>query len=211
MEHQQLKKLSYNTQKSILIIPEYGRNIQIMIDYIKNEIKERDVRTQAANTVIDLMAQANPQLKTQAEYMQKLWGHFYHMADYEIDIDSPFPAPQRPIPEKIKRSPISYPKRQHKYHFYGENIEMIIKKSLEIEDEELKDKLVKSIAVFMKISYKTWNDDKVSDHLILEHLKELSEGKIILNSIPDIPRYMEKSMTKEIPKKKKIKKKSSLR
>jgi hypothetical protein len=116
--------MEYNTQRKHLIVPEYGRNIQMLVEYLVNGIANREERTKAAYTIINIMAQQNPQMRNQPEYMQKLWDHIYIISDFKLDVDSPYPPPEPIDKSLISSKKPSYPRRSFKYHFYGENIEL---------------------------------------------------------------------------------------
>jgi hypothetical protein len=178
--------MEYNTKRPPLKVPEYGRNVQIMLEYIATEIEDKAERTKAVATLVNLIATQNPQMKNQNEYLQKIWNHMHIIADFKLDVDSPFPPPEKPD-ENIELNPkLPYPKGSMKYHFYGRNVELLIEQTIQLPDGPEKDEMVKIIAVFMKISYKTWNEDKVSNDTIIRHLEELSDGKLTIDKLPEI-------------------------
>jgi hypothetical protein len=178
--------MEYNTQRKHLIVPEYGRNVQMLVEYLINGIHDREERTRAAYTIVNLMAQQNPQMKNQPEYMQKLWDHIHIIADYKLDVDSPYPQPEPLDKNAVASNKPSYPKRSFKYHFYGENIELMIKQAINMEEGEQKTRYVQILASYMKYCYKNWNDEKVSDDIIIKHLNELSKGLITVDRVEDI-------------------------
>jgi hypothetical protein len=197
--------ITYKTELNQLIIPEYGRNIQLLVEYIVNNMPDKDERSRAAATLVNLMAQQNPQLKNQPEYLQRLWDQLYFISDYKLDVDSPFPKPDAKTRKYRSPKKIDYPVKALKYHFYGENVLLMIKKALDMEESESKEKYIATIAGYMKLSYKTWNDDKVSDEIIIRHLAELSGGKIVIDRISDSfsnGKPMEKPFQKDFRKSK---------
>jgi hypothetical protein len=169
--------MEYNTQRKKLVISEYGRNLQQMIDHILT-VPDRDKRTQYAYAIVDIMAQMHNQKESQ-EFRVKLWDHLYIMADFKLDVDSPF---KMPDPESLAKKPdmISYPKGGIRFHHYGRNIQLIIEKVIDIEDGPEKEAVVKLIANHLKKSYLNWNRESVDDDLITKHLDELSNGKLEL-------------------------------
>jgi hypothetical protein len=171
--------MEYNTTRKPMIIPEYGRNIQEMIQYAC-AIEERDHRTKAAKFIINVMAQMHPQVKDSVDYKHKLWDHLYIISDFKMDVDSPYPPPP-PLTNSTKPEHISYHDKEIQFKHYGKNIAMIIEKATAYPDGEEKDALVKAIAIHLKKSYLNWNRDSVSDDLIEEHLKVLSKGQLKLN------------------------------
>lgn len=173
-----VNNLDYNTSKKPLIIPEYGRHMQSLIDHI-GEIENREERNKAARYVISVMGSMNPHLRDVPDFQHKLWDQLFMMSKFELDVDCPFPiATKETIFSKPER--LAYPQNHPKYRFYGNNITYMINKAIEWEDGELKDALIMVIANHMKKSYLSWNKETVKDEVIFEHLCELSNGKINL-------------------------------
>ncbi len=172
-------KFIYNTDKEPLIIPEYGRYIHEMVKYLKT-IENRDERNKNARAIIEMLGNKNPHLRDVPDFQHKLWDHLYIMANFDLDIDSPFPKPE---PEKFAERPekLAYPKKGYKFRYYGHIIKKMIDVAVTWEDGEMKDKLIEIIANHMKKNYLTWNRDSVEDDVIFEHLRILSDGKINLN------------------------------
>lgn len=170
--------MEYNTQRERLRIPEYGRNIQKIVDFMLTE-EDRSIRTQLAFVTIDVMKQVVPQVESIEDYEHKLWDHLHIIADYKLDVDSPYEMPKRaedlPPPRKT-----SYPENKFKFRYYGKHIENVIKKVLELPEGEDRDEYTLIIANQLKRSYLNWNRDSVSDDLILKHLNELSDGQLSL-------------------------------
>lgn len=182
-----------------MIIPEYGRNIQNIITYITNNIDSKEERNRAAQTAINLMSQQNPQMRNMPEFMQKIWDHLYILSAGKLDIDYPYPLPDLNILHKPRKNTLGYSNNNLKYHFYGKNIELMIEKAIDLKDEELKEKYITTIVNYMRMSYKIWNDDKVSDDIIIKHLTELSKGLLKLEKLPEAPR-IERNFTKDFRK-----------
>ncbi|MBX7095491.1 MAG: DUF4290 domain-containing protein [Flavobacteriales bacterium] len=173
--------LSYNTQRPKLIIPEYGRNVQHMVEYCMS-IADREERNKVANAIISVMGQLAPHLRDVEDYRHKLWTHLFVISDFKLDVDSPYP---KPSPEEFHEKPnrVEYPKKNIRFGHYGKTIEMMIQKAVEFEEGEEKKALILTIANLMKRSYLTWNRDTVTDEVIFEQLKSLSSGKIELKDI----------------------------
>ena len=171
--------MEYNTTRGPMIIAEYGRNIQKMIDYITT-IEDREKRSKAAHFLVNVMAQMHPQVKESGDFKHKLWDHLYIISDFKLDVDSPF---QPPPPQTLsaKPNPISYQDGDIKYRHYGKNITLMIEKATEYEEGPEKDALAKAIANHMKKSYLAWNRDSVTDELIEEQLSVLSNDKLKLH------------------------------
>ncbi len=170
--------LEYNAERPHLIIPEYGRHLQKLIDQA-TEIQDRDERNKMARYIIQVMGGLNPHLRDVPDFQHKLWDQIFIMSDFRLDVDSPFPIPSREVLQ-LKPDPINYPQNFPKYRFYGNNIMSMITVANNWEDGELKSALIKVIANHMKKSYLSWNKDTVKDDVIFEHLYELSDGKINL-------------------------------
>lgn len=166
----------YNTQRKRMALPEYGRNVQKMVDHIKT-IEDRDERNRAAKTIIQIMGNLNPQIRDIGDFKHKLWDHLALIADFNLDIDGPFPFPE---PSKFKEKPKQIPYRQGdiRYLHYGRIIELMIRAASEMEDGEEKEYLTNLIVNQMKKSYITWNRGQVSDEVIIGDMKLLSGGKL---------------------------------
>jgi len=168
----------YNTQRKRMALPEYGRNIQKMVDFIKT-IEDRDERTRAARSVIKIMGNLNPNLRDSGDIKHKLWDHLTIIADFELDIDSPYPPPEK---ETLLEKPneIGYKKGEVKYLHYGRVIEMMIEEASKMEKGERRDYLIILIANQMKKASATWNKSQVNDDVIISDLKFLSKGELIV-------------------------------
>lgn len=173
-------EFDYNSTRGHLILAEYGRNVQNMVDYICT-VPDKEERNRLAQVVIDMMGVLNPHLRDVSDFKHKLWDHLYIISDFKIDVDSPFPIPKR---EEIrhKPEPLAYPQHKIRFKHYGHIVEDMIQKAVSVTNEETKAKLTLGIANFMKMAYLTWNKDSVNDIQIIEDLKELSKGELILPS-----------------------------
>ncbi|MEZ5106489.1 MAG: DUF4290 domain-containing protein [Draconibacterium sp.] len=193
--------MDYNSQRKKLPLPEYGRNIQNMVDYLFT-IEDRQKRNRSAQTVIDVMGNLYPYLRDVAEFKHKLWDHLAIMSDFKLDIDYPYDPPTPDIlTEKPNRVP--YPDNKIRYKHYGYTMQLLIKKASDMEGEE-KEIMTELLANHMKKSYLAWNKDAVEDDKILQDLKEMSKGKLSVSN------NLQLTDTKTIlgkPKKKKNKKK----
>ena len=161
-----------------MVIPEYGRNIQEMIEYTCT-IEDREKRNKSAKFIINVMSQMHPQVRDSVDYKHKLWDHLHIISDFKLDVDAPYPPPS-PLTLSTKPEHLSYHDKEIAYRHYGKNIALIIEKAIEYEEGAEKDALVKIIAIHLKKSYLNWNRDSVNDELIEEHLRILSQGKLKL-------------------------------
>ncbi len=170
--------MEYNSAKEELILPEYGRNVQLLIQHAKT-IENRDMRQAFIQKVILLMHQMNPQNRSIDEYKDKLWGHVFHIADYDIDVTPD--VGDIPTRESARKKPdqIGYPHNDTRYRHYGYNVQKLTEKAIAMEDGSKKTGFVNAIASYMKLAYRTWNKDHyVSDEIIKGDLQKLSNGDL---------------------------------
>lgn len=162
----------YNSTRPKLILAEYGRNVQNMVDHICT-VSSKEERNRLAQVVIDMMGVLNPHLRDVSDFKHKLWDHLYIISDFKIDVDSPYPIPNR---EEIrhKPEPVPYPQHRIRFKHYGHIVESMIEKAMAVTHEETRQKMTLGIANFMKMAYLTWNKDSVNDLQIIQDLKELS-------------------------------------
>ena len=168
--------MEYNSQRPHLIISEYGRHIQRMIDHTC-EIADREERNKMARYIISVMGQLNPHLRDVSDFKHKLWDHLFMMSDFRLDVDSPYPIPSREsFQTKPDRTP--YPNAKIRFRHYGKIIEKVIEEAKKVEEGPVREALIGAIAYNLKKSYLTWNRDSVQDDQIFKDLKELSGGTL---------------------------------
>ncbi|MBL3656420.1 DUF4290 domain-containing protein [Fulvivirga sediminis] len=168
--------MEYNTSQPALILREYGRNVQKLVKYIKT-IEDKEERSQKAATLIELMRQVTPSVKETIETNQKLWDDLYIMANFDLDIDSPFPPPETSVINK-KPKRMDYVYHHVKYKHYGKNIELLINQAIDKEDPQEKEDAIIYIGKLMKSFYSSWNNEVIDDAIILENMKSISKGKL---------------------------------
>jgi hypothetical protein len=168
----------YNTQRPRLIIPEYGRHVQRMVEHCM-EIEDREKRTKTAHAIIQVIGRLNPQLRNSENMDRTLWDHLYIMSDFKLDVDGPFP---KPTAEELDTKPerVAYPKQDIKYGHYGKIVERMIEACAAKEDGPEKEAFTVLIANLMKKQFLAWNRDSVGDGVIIKDLAELSKGKLRL-------------------------------
>ncbi|MBQ0112098.1 MAG: DUF4290 domain-containing protein [Bacteroidales bacterium] len=170
--------MEYNTQRDKLVVPEYGRNVQKMVD-ICMTMEDREKRNAYAKSIIVAMSQVNPKGKDSPHYLQTLWDHLFIISDYKLDVDSPYEKPtreerdERPEPLKYKTSSITY-------RPYGAYLEKMIKRTIDLPEGEEKKQLIERTAHEMKKLYLQWNIDTCDDEVLKKHFEVLSEGKLTL-------------------------------
>ena len=173
-------ELEYNSSRNKLVISEYGRHIQKLVEHAVS-LENKQERQKMADGIIDIMGELNPKLRDVADFKHKLWDHLFIISNFELDVDSPY---EKPILEKLfeKPEPLNYPNAKIKYNHYGKVIELMVDEAMKMQDQDIKNKLVVAIANQMKKSYVNWNLDSVEDEIILNHLTKLSNGML---SVPE--------------------------
>ena len=169
--------MEYNTTRSKLLMPEYGRNVQKMIEYLVS-VDDREKRLRQAEVIIELMGTLNPHLKTIEDYKHKLWDHLFQMTDFNLDVDAPYPCP---TPEMVYKKPevLPYPQESIKHRHLGKNIQGLLERAMVETNEETKHGLTQAIGYYMKLAYANWHKEPVHDDMIKNELNELSGGKLV--------------------------------
>ena len=175
--------LEYNSDRSLMIIPEYGRHIQKLVDHCV-ALESEEERLKMATAIVDVMGNLQPHLRDVPDFKHKLWDQIFIMSKFELNVESPFGTPDQQELQ-AKPEPLAYPKQASRYRFYGHNIQTMIKVALSWEEGELRTALIYNIANHMKKCYLNWNKDTVEDAVIFKHLKELSNGGIDLTEEHD--------------------------
>ena len=163
---------------------EYGRHIQKMVEYVRS-IEDPSKRQRQAQAVIELMGFLNPHLRNVEDFRHKLWDHLFYISDFNLQVDSPYPIPQKET-YKSKPEPLSYPKRHPKYSHLGKNLEMIINKALDEQDPEKRDGFANAIAYYMKLAYSNWHKELVHDDAIRSELDNITGGSLEFSNTPYI-------------------------
>ena len=174
--------MEYNTTRNHLIMKEYGRHIQKMVDDLI-AIQDKEVRQRSANAMIELMGFLNPHLKNVEDFRHKLWDHLFLISDFKLDVESPYPIPTR---ETLKAKPqkLRYPKKYPKFNHLGKNIELVIDKALKEENPDKKQGFANSIAYYMKLTYSNWHKELVHDDNIQNELSAITNGELEFNNRP---------------------------
>lgn len=181
--------MEYNTARNGLVMREYGRHIQKMVDYLLS-IEDKSERQEQAGVLIELMGFLNPHLKNVEDFRHKLWDHLYYMSDFKLDVESPYPVPTRET-YKVKPEPLPYPKRYPRKRHLGKNIEVVVDKAIAEDNEEKKQGLANAIAYYMKLSYTNWHREVVSDQVLQTELDALSHGQLTFTNAPYIRKELE--------------------
>ncbi|RTE52233.1 DUF4290 domain-containing protein [Arenibacter aquaticus] len=173
-----VENLEYNTERPKLIIPEYGRHFQKMVDHAIS-IEDDAERNRVAQAIISVMGNIQPHLRDVPDFQHKLWDQLFIMSDFKLNVESPFPITSKETLQK-RPEPLEYPQNFPKYRFYGNNIKRMIDVAVKWEKGDMRDGLEYAIANHMKKCYLNWNKDTVDDKVIFKHLYELSNGEIDL-------------------------------
>jgi hypothetical protein len=166
----------YNTQRPFIILKEYGRNVQKLVEHIRNN-PNKDKRTEMAYTLIELIKQLTPTIKDQPENPQRVWDDLYIIADFNLDINSPFPVPERDILFK-KPERVDYPQSNVRFKHYGKNIEKLVKEALKIQDPQEREDAIIYLGKLMKTFYGNWNKETLDDSVILKDIQAMSGGAL---------------------------------
>lgn len=175
--------IEYNTEKSLIEYPEYGRSIQEMLQYART-IESRPLRQKTAEAIIGLMMQLLPPgaNRNMDDYREKLWNHAFAISNYELDVTPPPGITIVREEERPKPEPVGYPASATRFRHYGNSIQALIKKAIEMPDGPKKEGFVEVIASYMKLAYKTWNKEHyVSDDIVKDDLVILSDGQLELH------------------------------
>lgn len=178
-EYLENKPFTYNSERPDILFKEYGRHVQSLVTHILKE-ENKENRTRKAYLVIELMRQLNPALKDLPDAERKLWDHLHIMANFQLDVEAPYPAPNK---EELFKAPepLKYTQHNIKYKHYGKNIEQLIEKVKEVTDETERYHAAIQVARLMKTFYAEWNKETIEDEVIVRHLKEMSGGLIQLD------------------------------
>jgi hypothetical protein len=171
-----IENYDYNTNRPEMVIPEYGRNIQKMVEHAIG-IEEKEERNKIAHAIISVMGQLNPQLRDIADFKHKLWDHLFIISDFKLDVDSPYPLPDKAILFE-KPQPMAYPKTENKYKHYGKSVKTLIDTAIAIEDKKEQEALTGVILNLMKKTYLIFNQNSVEDKQIITDLIAISKNKL---------------------------------
>lgn len=167
------------TFKQDLLLREYGRNVQDLVNHILS-IEDRAERTRQSHLLVNLMAKLNPQLRETQDYPQKLWNHLFVMSGSKLDVDAPY---QLSAMEYLndKPQPMEYPLNTPRYKHYGKNVELLIQRATELNDDKEREAATISIGKLMKTLYRSYNKDSITDDVILSDIQQISKGKLNLD------------------------------
>ena len=174
--------MEYNSTRNHLVMREYGRHIQKMVEYLLS-IEDVEERQRNAYAVIELMGFLNPHLKNVEDFRHKLWDHLFKISDFKLEVESPYPIPTR---ETLQAGPmeLKYPKRHPRFSHMGKNLELLIKKGMDEQDPEKRNGFANTIAYYMKLAYANWHKETVHDDAIQRELAVLTDGQLEFTNTP---------------------------
>ncbi|BAV09811.1 protein of unknown function [Filimonas lacunae] len=176
--------MEYNTTRNYLVMREYGRHIQKMVEHLLT-LEDREERQQQTKVVIELMGFLNPHLKNVEDFRHMLWDHLFYISDFKLEVDSPYPIPTKET-YKARPDPLPYPKRYPKYSHLGKNLETVIEKALNEEDPEKKAGFANTVAYYMKLAYSNWHKELVHDDAIRVEMNQITGGELEFSNTPYI-------------------------
>lgn len=174
-----IEGLDYNTQREKLIMPEYGREVQSMIDYAVT-LEDRDERQRCANAIVAIMERMFPQAAGTADFQQKLWDHLAIMSGFRLDIDYPCDISQAgKIAEKP--APVEYPMKKIPVKHYGYMMFELFDKLKIMEDGPERDELIRITANQMKRNLRQWSNGSADDEKVASDLAAYTGGRVQLD------------------------------
>ena len=179
--------MEYNTTRNFLVMREYGRHIQKMIEYVLS-IKDPEERQRNAQAVIELMGFLNPHLKNVEDFRHKLWDHLFLISDFKLEVESPYTIPTRET-LKGKPKPLKYPKRYPKFSHLGKNLELVINKALKEENPEKRQGFANAVAYYMKLAYNNWHKEMMHDDAIQSELTSITDGQLEFTNTPYVKAF----------------------
>ncbi|MFY0652416.1 MAG: DUF4290 domain-containing protein [Cyclobacteriaceae bacterium] len=166
----------YNTVKERLILKEYGRNIQMLVQHLET-IEDKEERNKKAETLTQLMRQLNPDIKDTPEIEQKLWDDIHIISDFELEVDGPFPTPERDVLYK-KPDIVKYNTNKIIFKHFGKNIELLVDKAVTLEDPEEKEAAIIHIGKLMKTFFYSYNKDVIDNAVVYKNIRRLSDNQL---------------------------------
>jgi hypothetical protein len=179
--------MEYNTTRNHLVMREYGRHIQKMIEYLMS-LEDKEKRQRNAYAVIELMGFLNPHLKNVEDFRHKLWDHLFLISDFKLEVASPYPIPTRET-LRARPQPLKYPKRYPKFSHLGKNLEIVINKALAEENPDKRNGFANAVAYYMKLAYNNWHKETVHDDAIQQELSSLTAGQLEFTNTPFVKSF----------------------
>ena len=187
--------MEYNTTRNHLVMREYGRHIQKMIEYLL-ALEDKEKRQRNAMAVIELMGFLNPHLKNVEDFRHKLWDHLFLISDFKLEVASPYPIPTRET-LRARPQPLKYPKRYPKFSHLGKNLELVINKALAEENPDKRNGFANAVAYYMKLAYNNWHKEMVHDDAIQSELTNLTNGQVEFTNTPFVKTFQQENRQRD--------------
>lgn len=171
--------LDYNTKRKKLILPEYGREIQKMVDYCMT-LPDRDERLRCAKTIVDTMERMNPQVRQNDNYKQRLWDQLALISDFKLDIDWPVDVSQAHVIHE-KPQPMKYPMSKIPVRHYGKMVFELLDKLKNMQPGPERDELMALTANQMKRDLTLWGHGLSDNEKVADDMARFTDGKIQLD------------------------------
>lgn len=168
--------IEYNTIRDRVTLKEYGRNVQDLVAHLAT-IEDKEERSKKAATLVELMKQINPAMQNTPEVEQKLWDDLHIISDFTVDIDGPFPTPNKEILEK-KPEKLGYTTNEITFRHFGRNIELLVEKAITLEDPEEQEAAIIHVGKLMKTFIYSYNRDNIEDDVVYMNIRKLSKNKL---------------------------------
>jgi hypothetical protein len=179
--------MEYNTTRNQLVMREYGRHVQKMIEHLLS-IEDPERRQRNSQAVIELMGFLNPHLRNVEDFRHKLWDHLFLISDFKLDVKSPYKIPTRET-LKAKPKPLKYPKRYPRYSHLGKNLEVVIQKALKEQNPEKRLGFANAVAYYMKLAYSNWHKEMVHDDAIQSELSSITDNQLTFTNTPYVKAF----------------------
>jgi len=179
--------MEYNTTRNQMVMREYGRHVQKMIEHLLS-IEDPERRQRNSQAVIELMGFLNPHLRNVEDFRHKLWDHLFLISDFKLDVKSPYPIPTRET-LKAKPKPLKYPKRYPKFSHLGKNLEVVIQKALKEQNPDKKLGFANAVAYYMKLAYSNWHKEMVHDDAIQSELSNITDNQLMFTNTPYVKAF----------------------
>lgn len=166
----------YNTIQDKLVLREYGRNVQMLVQHIKT-IEDQEERNKKAETLVELMRQLNPAIKDTPEIAQKIWDDLHIISGFTLNIEGPFPQPDKELIEK-KPEGVPYSTNKIVFKHFGRNIELLVNKAITLEDKEEQEAAIIHIGKLMKTFFSSYNKDTMEDDVVYANIRQLSNNQL---------------------------------
>lgn len=174
-----IEGLDYNTQRERLVLPEYGREIQKMVDHA-TQLPTKEERQRCAETIISIMERMYPQGHETPDYEQKLWDHLMIMSNFRLDIDFPYDVSDA-LKMAHKPEPLPYPMSQIPVRHYGKLVFELFEQLKNMPAGPDRDELMRQTANQMKRDLLLWSHGSNTEEKIADDLARYTDGVIQLD------------------------------